>query len=193
MHFSLSKRAQRSAFAGLVLACVASAALPASTDSAGLAASVGADPVIGGATAGQVGSAAGRIPQGADTSMEMDVSLESTGPFWRDWHFVTARHRQDTGELRIIYANDIAWAALQSKKLPFPEGAAFAKIGFTPEDDELFPSSKVPGSAMRYQLMVKDSKKYPKSRGWGYALWMRDQKLFEKGYGPACVACHELA
>lgn len=116
--------------------------------------------------------------------------------FHSKWHLVTVRFRKDTGEQRFTYANDLAWSVLKNGKTDYPDGAAFGKIGFATQDDPAFPSSAVPSGSRRYQLMVKDSKKYASTDGWGYALFDKTGKTF--GEDPskaviACQACHRAA
>lgn len=117
--------------------------------------------------------------------------------FWQNpekWHFVTVRYRRDSNELRLIYANDIAWKTLQEGG-EYPDGAIFGKIGMITEDDPAFTSSAVPSGARRYQLMVKDKKKWAETDGWGYALFDWRGKAVREDQdiaAQACHACHAL-
>lgn len=116
--------------------------------------------------------------------------------FWSKWHLVTARYRTDNGEIRVTYANDIAWATIQAGRTDFPDGAKFGKIAYRAVPDPLFTSSLAPGAVHRYQLMVKDSKKYPDSRGWGYAIFNGQGKTLPESpvtTSKACANCHEYA
>lgn len=115
--------------------------------------------------------------------------------FTKKWHLVTVRYRQDSGELRFTYANDLAFNAMKKLKPNYPDGAMFGKVGFTTEDDPSFSSSKVPSGAKRYQLMLKDKKKYAESDGWGYALFDNKGNLFQEDIvakTQSCVACHRI-
>jgi hypothetical protein len=122
-------------------------------------------------------------------------ALSDYPDFWKKWHFVTVRYRRDTGEMRLTYANDIAWKALLAGGTDYPEGAIFSKIGLMTQDDPAFTSSAVPSGAQRYQLMVKNKKKHAGTDGWGYALFDASGKTFNedpKVQEEACHACHEL-
>lgn len=124
--------------------------------------------------------------------------------FYRDWRMVTSTFRTDRDQLRVIFANDIAWKALNEGK-SFPDGAMFAKTGFQVEEDERFPSSKIPSNQLRLMVMKRDHKLYPDTDGWGYALMNRRRlERLEKGEVPekyesitdfqtSCHACHQLA
>lgn len=115
--------------------------------------------------------------------------------FWRDWRLVTTRYRQDSRELRFIYANELAWKTMVSGGTRYPDGAVIAKVGSMTEPDPLFPNSLVPAGASRVQFMVKDAKRYAATDGWGYALYPPSvrQSPDEKEVVDGCHACHRLA
>lgn len=122
-------------------------------------------------------------------------SLMQFGHFIRDWHLVTVRYRQDTGEMRFTYANDVAWEALKAGVMDYPDGAVFAKYSVITQEDPAFPSSHVPSGGRRYQLMVMDKAKNKETDGWGYALFGPDGLTKEEDpviKTQACHACHLL-
>ncbi len=57
---------------------------------------------------------------------------------------------------------------------PFPDGAKMAKIHWTPKKMEVFPAATVPGTQHDVDFMVKDSKRFADSGGWGYAVFDYD-------------------
>jgi hypothetical protein len=77
--------------------------------------------------------------------------------------------------------NDLAIKAYRDGSLPFPDGAIIAVLHWNEEssdaDDRVlaagFPGlgliASFAGSAVNAQFMVKDSKKYAASGGWGFA------------------------
>src|SRR4051812_14748421 len=87
-------------------------------------------------------------------------SLDQFPNFQRDWHFVTVRYRKDTGELRLIYANDLAYETLLKQPVDYPDGAIFGKIAFQTGEDPDFPSSAIPYGIKRYQFMVRNKAKH---------------------------------
>ena len=117
--------------------------------------------------------------------------------FWDRWPLMTVRYRNDNGELRFVYANEIAWSAIKSGATTYPEGSMIGKVGIKTEPDALFPNSLAPSSSVRIQLMRKDSKKYAKHNGWGYAIYYvtksQDQPDDESDIVEACHACHQIA
>jgi hypothetical protein len=124
---------------------------------------------------------------------------------YRDWRLISVK--QLTGaegklkQLRAQLGNDIAIEAFRAGKLPFPDGAIIAALHWNEASSDAdnhvlasgFPGagleSVFAGSAVNVQFMVKDSKKYAASGGWGYADFTNgrpgDQALHEK-----CFACH---
>ena len=60
---------------------------------------------------------------------------------------------------------------------PFPDGAKMAKIHWSPKQSEKAPGpTTVPGMLHDIDFMVKDSKRFPESGGWGYAAFKYDAK-----------------
>jgi hypothetical protein len=57
---------------------------------------------------------------------------------------------------------------------PFPDGAKMAKIHWKTKKLETFPSATVPGVQHDVDFMVKDSKRFADSGGWGYAVFDYD-------------------
>jgi len=54
---------------------------------------------------------------------------------------------------------------------PFPDGSKMAKIHWNPKKMETFPAATVPGTQHDVDFMVKDSKRFADSGGWGYAVF----------------------
>jgi Cytochrome P460 len=124
---------------------------------------------------------------------------------YRDWRLISVK--QLTGaegklkQLRAQLGNDIAIEAFRAGKLPFPDGAIIAALHWneasSDADNQILASgfpgagleSVFAGSAVNVQFMVKDSKKYAASGGWGYADFTNsrpgDLALHEK-----CFPCH---
>jgi hypothetical protein len=55
---------------------------------------------------------------------------------------------------------------------PFPDGAKMAKIHWVPKKNETEPGQPtVPGTLHDVDFMVKDSKRFADSGGWGWAVF----------------------
>src|SRR5215471_13507888 len=57
---------------------------------------------------------------------------------------------------------------------PVPDGAKMAKIHWTSKKNEFFPEATVPGTLVNVDFMVKDTKRFADSGGWGYAVFDYD-------------------
>jgi len=134
-------------------------------------------------------------PRFAGKSEMNGIAYDEHKNFSTQWKLVTIRYRKDTGELRLTYANELAYTALLAGKSQYPDGAVFAKTGIHTSADPDFTSSAVPRHLRRFQLMVKDVKKYQTTGGWGYALFDPAGKTFPEDPAAtqdACYACHTV-
>jgi Cytochrome P460 len=123
---------------------------------------------------------------------------------YREWKLISiGRLKTDKlNQLRAQLGNDIAIKAFQEGKLPFPDGAMIAALHWTFVPSEAndkvlvaaFPGAQsfVPGAAVNVQFMVKDSKKYAATGGWGFADF-KNGKPGDKALHEACFPCHEPA
>ena len=65
-------------------------------------------------------------------------------------------------------------AGIPGNGKPVPDGARMAKIHWKPKQNQFFPDATVPGSLLDVDFMVKDSKRFAASGGWGYAVFDYD-------------------
>jgi Cytochrome P460 len=65
-------------------------------------------------------------------------------------------------------------AGIPSNGKPVPNGAKMAKVHWTPKPNEFFPEATVPGKLVNVDFMMKDSKRFADSGGWGYAVFDYD-------------------
>jgi Cytochrome P460 len=96
---------------------------------------------------------------------------------YQDWQVVSVSHNGD--KLATILGNpaliEAYRAGVPGNGKPFPDGARFAKIHWTAKKDESQPGEPlVPGALHDIDFMVKDSKKFADSGGWGYAQFDSD-------------------
>ena len=57
---------------------------------------------------------------------------------------------------------------------PAPDGAKMAKIHWTPKENEFLPQQIQADKLLNVDFMVKDSKRFADSGGWGYAVFDYD-------------------
>ena len=78
----------------------------------------------------------------------------------------------------VIVGNPVMIAAYKAgipgNGKPFPEGARMAKIHWNPQKNSFFPNTTIPGTLHDVDFMVKDSKRFAESGGWGYAAFKYD-------------------
>jgi hypothetical protein len=62
-------------------------------------------------------------------------------------------------------------AGIPANGKPVPDGAKMAKIHWAPKPNEYFSEATVAGDQVNVDFMVKDSKRFADSGGWGYAVF----------------------
>src|SRR5882672_4741150 len=65
-------------------------------------------------------------------------------------------------------------AGMPGNGKPFPDGAKMAKIHWTPKPNQFFKEATVPDKLLNVDFMVKDSKRFADSGGWGYSVFDYD-------------------
>ena len=96
-----------------------------------------------------------------------------------------------------VLGNDIAVSAYRDGKLPFPDGATIAALHYrfvpSAENNKAFgrDQSFVAGAPTNVQFMVKDSKKYAATGGWGYSSFDKDGKPTDDAGMKSCFPCHQ--
>jgi len=94
-----------------------------------------------------------------------------------------------------VLGNDLAIQAYREGKVPFPDGAIIAALHYrhvpSEENNKVFGQAQsfVPGTPTNIQFMVKDSKKYAATGGWGFAHF-QDGKPADETFMKPCFACH---
>ena len=121
-------------------------------------------------------------------------------PGYRDWSLISVAHEEGSlNDLRAQLGNDVAIKAYREGKLPFPDGTIIAALhwNYVPseENNKVFGrrQSFVPGDPPDWylQFMVKDSRKYAATGGWGFAQFNKDGKPAEEAMLKTCFPCHE--
>jgi hypothetical protein len=124
---------------------------------------------------------------------------------YRDWRLISVKRLTGAGgklkQLRAELGNDIAIKAYREGTLPFPDGSIIAALHWNEDSSyfdnkalaEGFPGlglvSTFAGPAVNVQFMVKDSKKYAASGGWGFADFTNGRPGDHALHGK-CFPCH---
>ena len=118
---------------------------------------------------------------------------------YRDWTLISVAHEEgDLQDLRAVLGNDLAIKAYRAGTLPFPDGAIIARLAWShvpsEENNRAFgrAQSFVAGPATNIQFMVKDSRKYAATGGWGFAQFKDGQPAAEALH-KTCFPCHQPA
>jgi hypothetical protein len=113
---------------------------------------------------------------------------------YKDWRIIGVSQREDNKTIRMILGNDIAIEAARSGKTnPWPDGSIMGKFVWKDRYHEKWPTAIVPGDFVHAEFMVKDSKKYSSTGGWGFARWKgRDKKPYgeDASFANECFGCH---
>ena len=141
------------------------------------------------------------IAPGADHADEQPAApfVTEIPDGYRDWRWIESAH--EAGNLNSIGAvlgNDAAIRAYREGKIPFPDGAVLAALHYrivpSEENNKVFGQAQsfVPGAPTNIQLMVKDSKKYAATGGWGFGHF-QNGKCGDAAFMKSCFPCHEKA
>lgn len=119
---------------------------------------------------------------------------------YRDWRLVSVAHEEgNLHSFAAILGNDVAIEAYRDGKLPYPDGTIIAALHYShvssEENNQVFgrAQSFVPGPATNIQFMVKDSRKYASTGGWGFGHFDTDGTPGSEALLKTCFPCHAKA
>jgi hypothetical protein len=119
---------------------------------------------------------------------------------YRDWRVVSVAHEEGSlHSFAIILGNDVAIKAYRDGKLPYPDGTIIAALHYShvpsDENNKVFGrvQSYVPGPPTNTQFMIKDSKKYASTGGWGFGHFNADGTPGTDAQLKTCFPCHAKA
>ncbi|MHB8909428.1 MAG: cytochrome P460 family protein [Syntrophales bacterium] len=122
---------------------------------------------------------------------------------YETWQFIAPSYRTDNNELRVILGNsamiDSYKAGVPGNGKPFSEGSIIVKIGWSERKSPVFPAAHEPDILKRVEFIMKDSKRFPATGGWGYARFVYDAKSAtympygkDDSFAQECFQCHTL-
>ncbi|HXY33010.1 MAG TPA: cytochrome P460 family protein [Planctomycetaceae bacterium] len=126
------------------------------------------------------------------------VFVEKMPPGYRDWRLISVAHEEgNLHSFAAVLGNDVAIKAFRDGTLPFPDGTIIAALHWrhvpSEENNKIFGRSQsfVAGPPTNVQFMVKDSKKYASTGGWGFGHFNgREEKPAKKTLLQSCFPCH---
>jgi hypothetical protein len=139
-----------------------------------------------------------------DNQTGAPIFLTTVPSRYRDWKVISVA-QLETGkldQLRAQLGNDVAIKAFREGEIPFPDGSMIVALHWnrvaSEENNKVlggpFPGAQsfVAGSAENIQFMVKDSKKYAATGGWGFGDF-RNGKPADVAVLQTCFPCHKPA
>jgi len=135
----------------------------------------------------------------ATSSAAEDVKISDASPLYgvtipkgyRQWQLIApAIEAEPLNELRVVLGNAKAIQAYDQGTLPFPDGTILTKLAWKHVQSPEFAPASIPGAATTVQVMVKDSKKYAATGGWGFGRFV-DGKPVDLAQHQTCFACHQ--
>jgi hypothetical protein len=168
------------------------------------------------ATAFAIVALATAHPTSAQSSPESNIVLPAG---YRNWQLISvAALGPPFGDIRAKLGNAIAMEDFRRGTLPYRDGAIIARLAWKQSSDpatvaglrlegiqkgldataiaKLLRQSVVAGAPTNVQLMVKDSKRYASTGGWGFAQFTngkRDVVITAPSNPRSCFVCHEPA
>ena len=144
-----------------------------------------------------------RAPRHAAAQQAAPIFVTDIPSGYRDWRLISVAHEEgDLHSFAAVLGNDVAIKAYREGKLLFPDGTIIAALHYrhvpSEENNKVFgrDQSFVAGSPTDFylQFMVKDSKKYAATGGWGYSSFDKDGKpSTDQAMMKSCFTCHQQA
>jgi len=139
-----------------------------------------------------------RAPRHAAAQHAAPIFVTEIPSGYRDWRLISVAHEEgDLHSFAAILGNNVAIKAYREGQLVFPDGTIIAALHYrhvpSDENNKVFgrDQSFVPGSPTNIQFMVKDSKKYAATGGWGFGHFQDGKPSTDEAMMNTCFACHQ--
>jgi hypothetical protein len=139
-----------------------------------------------------------RAPRHAAAQQATSIFVTEIPSGYRDWRLISVSHEEgDLHSFVAVLGNDIAIKAYREGNLLFPEGTIIAALHYrhvpSEENNRVFgrDQSFVAGAPTNIQFMVKDSKKYAATGGWGFGHFQDGKPSTDEAMMKTCFACHQ--
>ncbi|CAA2109952.1 cytochrome P460 family protein [Variovorax paradoxus] len=142
-------------------------------------------------SASEPAKAPGAVAAAANASNASPIYGVTIPKGYRQWQLIApAIEAEPLNELRVVLGNAKAIEAYDKGTLPFPDGTVLTKLAWKHVQSPEFEPASIPGMATTVQVMVKDSKKYAATGGWGFGRFI-DGKPADLAQHQTCFACHQ--
>ena len=137
------------------------------------------------------GAATNNFPDG------IPVIITEMPAGYRDWRLISMAHEEgNLHSIGAVLGNDVAIQAYRDGTIPFPDGTMIVALHYhhvpSAENNKIFgqEQSFVPGAPSNVQFMIKDSKKYATTGGWGFGHFVNGKPLTDPVKIEGCYECH---
>jgi hypothetical protein len=136
----------------------------------------------------------------SNAAAETSIAGPGIPPGYRNWQLISVAHEEgNLHSFAAILGNDLATKAYVNRAPSFPDGAIIAALHYrhvpSADNNKVFgqEQSFVPGEHTNVQFMVKDTKKYAATGGWGFAHFLPDGRAGDEKLMSTCFPCHSQA
>jgi hypothetical protein len=119
---------------------------------------------------------------------------------YRDWKLISVAHEEaNLNSFAAVLGNEVAIRAYRDGERSFPDGAIIASLHYrfvpSEENNKAFGQAQsfVAGDPTNVQFMVKDSKAYASTGGWGFGHFNQDGTVASATLMKTCSPCHAKA
>lgn len=120
---------------------------------------------------------------------------------YETWQVIAPSY--DDNDLKVIVGNTVMINAykegIPGNGKPFPEGSIIVKISWSKKKSPVYPMATEPDTLDTVQMIVKDSKRFPETSGWGYARFLYDAASdtfkpygSDSSFAKECYQCHTI-
>ncbi|MBZ5859410.1 heme-binding domain-containing protein [Flavihumibacter profundi] len=127
-----------------------------------------------------------------NTSIPVASNGVAYDPDYKNWQSISTTDAFSNGTMRVIVGNAVAIKAIKENNIRhWPDGSVLAKIQWDQLADK--EGNIYPGKFNQVEFMVKDSRKYAATEGWGWARFktidlVPDDK--DARFASKCISCH---
>ena len=139
-----------------------------------------------------------RAPRHAAAQQAGPIFVTDIPSGYRDWRLISVAHEEgDLHSFAAVLGNDVAIKAYREGKLLFPDGTIIAALHYrhipSEENNKVFgrDQSFVAGPPTNIQFMIKDSRKYAATGGWGFGHFQDGKASTDEAMMKTCFPCHQ--
>jgi hypothetical protein len=136
----------------------------------------------------------------APSATDASIFITKIPAGYRDWKLISVAHEEaNLNSFAAVLGNDVAMKAYRNGTPAFPDGAIIAALHYrfvsSEENNKAFGQTQsfVAGDPTNVQFMIKDSKTYAATGGWGFGHFNQDGTPAADTLLKTCAPCHAKA